>query len=134
MRTSRKALNRFLTTSISVGVASLFLLSGCAMSPGIPGLPDIKFDVPDSAAQSACKAYASAWSLGTTRGAILTGLENAEAIALAGNDDDDAAQVALVIDGVLAMSVIGTQDSLSAANDRVIAVCGTVGVNIEMAE
>lgn len=129
MRTSRKAEQRFLITGISIGIAMPFLLSGCTMSPGIPGLPDIKLDVPDSAAQSACEAYARAWSLGTSRESILTGLENAQAIA-SGSNEDDATQVARAIDGVLANSVIGTQDSLYAANDNVIAVCDTAGVSI----
>ena len=133
MRTSRKVKNRFLITGISFGIAMPFLLSSCTMSSGIPGVPDIKLEASKSAAQSACEAYARAWSLGTTRESITTGLENAQTIASA-SGEDDANQVARAIDEVLATSVIGTQDSLYAANDNVIAVCGTVGVSIQVEE
>jgi hypothetical protein len=108
-----------------------FLLSGCTMSSGIPGVPDVKFDVPDTSAQSACKQFARAFVDGTTRESITAGLQRAQGQAAAGGDLESS-NIAQAIDDVLANTVVGTQDSLYAAVDVVIAACSSAGINIEV--
>ena len=105
-------------------------LAGCSFSTGIPGAPDITLEVPESNAQKACKEYARAFNA-TSRETITDGLTNAQSIAASG-DDTDSANLAAAIDEVLANTVVGTQDSLYAANATVLSICSAAGVNITM--
>lgn len=112
-------------------VVGVTALAGCSVSTGIPGVPDINLEIPDSNAQEACKEYARAFVEGTSRETIAKGLTNAQSIAASG-DDADSVSLAAAIDEVLANTIVGTQDSLYAANDVVLNICGNAGVNITM--
>ena len=102
-------------------------LTGCAF-----GLPTPEIQIPSSAAQSACRQYAEALREGESRDAIISGLEKALATARAASDDVDAQPVAAAIDSVLTATVVGTNESVAAANDQVIAACNRAGVPLRM--
>ncbi|MEI8083324.1 MAG: hypothetical protein WCI74_15915 [Actinomycetes bacterium] len=113
--------------------ATCLVVSGCTVSSGVPGLPDVKLVVPDSPAKVACRQYAQAFNDGTTKEAITAGLNTAQSTAFAaGADDTEAREIADAIDAVLTSTVVGTRQSLETANSRVIALCGNAGVTITM--
>lgn len=51
---------------------------------------------------------------------------------MAGTVTPTGASIASVIDDVLVNSVVGTNESFLAANDRVIRLCSDIGVNISV--
>lgn len=107
-------------------------VSGCSFSTGIPGAPDVKVELPDSAAQQACREYAQAFIEGTDRATITAGVSAAQATAAADSGDPDAQRIASAIDQFLTSTVMGTQESFTAANAAVIASCRDVGINISV--
>jgi hypothetical protein len=114
-----------------IALASIGLVvSGCSFSTGIPGAPDVKVELPDSAAQQACRQYARAFIDGTDRATITAGVTAAQATAASDSGDADAQRIASAIDQFLTTTVVGTRESLDAANAAVFSACGDVGVNI----
>ena len=107
------------------GVA--LLASGCAF-----GLPTPQIEAVYSPAQEACKQYAEALRDGTNRDSVISGIERALATAKAAGDDADARSVASAIDSVLTASVVGTNESVAAANEGVLAACNAAGAPLRM--
>lgn len=97
---------------------------------GAPGIPSVKFTTESTPSQTACREYAQAF-YGTTRESITSALEAARN-KLVTQEQGDSAATSLVtaIDDVLVNSVVGTDESFLAANDRVINLCSQKGINI----
>lgn len=102
------------------------LLSAC----GLSGAPAVRLSSPTTASQTACEEYAKSF-YGTTRESITSALE-ATRSKLASQSQGDTAATSLLtaIDDVLVNSVVGTNESFLAANDRVIRLCSDIGVTI----
>lgn len=115
-----------------VGVIGLLALGGCTVSSGIPGVPDVRLDVPDTAAQTACKQFAQGVIDNTTREGMTADIDAARATAAADTGDADAQRVATAIEQFLVSTVMGTQQSFEAATNEVIAACGKAGINISV--
>lgn len=105
-------------------------LAGCAASSGIPGVPDVKFEVVDTAAQAACKQFARAIIDNTTREGMTADVDAARATAAADTMDAGAKRVASAVEQFLIASVAGTPESFDAATNEVIASCESAGVTI----
>lgn len=112
-----------------LGVAAGFglLVSGCSF-----GLPTPEIDVAYPPAQEACRQYAEALRDGGNRDSIIAGIERALATAKAAGDDADARSVVSAIDSVLTASVVGTNESVAAANEDVLAACNAAGAPLRM--
>jgi hypothetical protein len=109
-------------------------LAGCTMSTGVPGVPDIEIVPQSSAAQDACREYATAFNENTTRETVTAAVEAAQRTAAADTADPGAQNIAAAIDQVLTNTVMGTQETLAQANEDVLALCKDAGVNIVMEE
>lgn len=114
--------------TVTLAVLMPILIAAC----GTPGIPSVKFTTESSPSQTACREYAQAF-FGTTRESVTSALEAARN-KLVTQEQGDSAATSLVtaIDDVLVNSVVGTNDSFLAANQRVINLCGQIGVNITM--
>jgi len=111
---------------------SLLGLGGCTISTGVPGVPDVEFEVPDSAGQAACKQFAQAIINNTTREGMTADVDAARATAATDPADPEAQRVAAAIQEFLFSIVAGTPESFEAATNEVIASCRNAGVNISV--
>lgn len=107
-------------------------LAGCTASSGIPGAPNVKLELQDSAAQMACQQFAQAVIDNTTREGMTADIDAARRTAAADSGDSDAQRVAVAIDQFLTSTVMGTQQSFDAATNDVIAACRNAGVNLSV--
>lgn len=114
---------RRLVAAAGVGL----FVSGCGF-----GLPAPEIDVVYPPAQEACRQYAEALRDGTNRDSVIAGIERALATAKAAGDDAEGRSVASAIDSVLTASVVGTNESVAAANDAVLAACNAAGAPLRM--
>lgn len=124
-RRTQLTLSKRLAMTAGVGA----LTAGCAF-----GLPTPEIEVAYSPAQEACRQYAQAFATGTDRESIISGLQEALSTAQAVPDDADARSVAAAIDAVVTATVVGTNESVAAANDEVITVCNAAGAPIRMVD
>ena len=123
---SRKRWTKPGFAAVALAVGGL-AVGGCTVSSGIPGVPDVQLEVSNTTAQTACKQYAQAFD-GTDREGILKAVDAARATAAGDSGDADARRVAAAIDQLLASTVMGTEESFTAAGDAVVAACRTAGV------
>ena len=99
----------------------------------LTGCSGVRVEVQETAAQMACQEYAQALINGGSREAVTAGMERA--LSTARSDSTSEAQsVANAIEAVLTQSVMGTNESVMQANDRVIRACDGAGVTLEMVE
>lgn len=109
------------------------LVAASAGGIALTGCSGVRFEVQETPAQEACQQYAQALIDGGSREAVTAGMERALSTARSSSSDESQA-VATAIEAVLTQSVIGTNESVMQANDRVIRACDSAGITLEMVE
>lgn len=106
--------------------------SGCTVSTGVPGAPDIEIGVSDSQIKQACRDFARAFADARTADEMRANMTPAyEAAEEAAQEDPAAQRVAQAMGSFL---ISTSRSDAESAMNRVMEACGDVGITMTYEE